>query len=67
MSKRLPTSGIEWLTDHELDDCKQLSCFLKDEEYPEDLHDIHNDYLLAQERDKIGNIEELIPNLIRQD
>ena len=31
--------------------------------YPEDLHDLHNDYPLAPERVKIGNIEKLIPNL----
>ena len=57
MSKQLSTSGFEWMTDDELDDWKHLSCFLEvDLEYPEDLHDLHNDYLLAQERVKIGNI-----------
>ena len=30
---------------------------------PEDLHDLHNDYPLAPERIKIGNVEKLIPNL----
>ena len=45
MSKQLPTSGFEWITDDELDDCKHMSCFLEvDLEYPEDLHDLHNDY-----------------------
>ena len=34
-----------------------------DLEYPEDLHNLHNDYPLAQERIKIGNVEKLIPNL----
>ena len=34
-----------------------------DLEYPENLHDLHNDYPLAQERVKIGNIEQLIQNL----
>ena len=57
MSKQLPTSGFKWMTDDELDDLKHLSCFLEvDLEYPEDLHDLHNDYPLAQERVKIGNI-----------
>ena len=54
MSKPLPTSGLEWMTDDELDDLKHLSCFLEvDLEYPEYLHDLHNDYPLAPERVKI--------------
>ena len=61
MSKQLPTSGFEWMTDDELDDWKHLSCFLEvDLEYPEDLHNLHNDYPLAPERIKIGNVEKLI-------
>ena len=64
MSKQLPTSGFEWMTHDEIDDWKHLSCFLEvDLEYPEDLHDLHNDYSLAPERVKILNIEKLIPNL----
>ena len=64
ISKQLPKSGFEWMTDDELDDWKHLSCFLEvDLEYPEDLHDLHNDYPLAPKRVKIGNIETLIPNL----
>ena len=64
MSKQLPTSGFEWITVDELDDWKHLSCILEvDLEYPEDLHDLHNDYPRALERVKIGNIEKLIPNL----
>ena len=57
-------SGFKWMTDDELDHWKHLSCILEvDIEYPEDLHDLHNDYSLAPERVKIGNIEKLIPNL----
>ena len=64
MSKQLPTSGFKWMTDDDLDDWKHLSCFFEvDLEYPEDLHDLHNDYPLAPDRVKIGNIETLIPNL----
>ena len=45
-------------------DWKHLSCFLEvDLEYPEDLHDLHNDYPLASEHVKVGNIEKLIQNL----
>ena len=52
------------MTDNELDDWKHLSCFLEvDLEYPEDLHNLHNDYPLAPERIKIRSVERLIPNL----
>ena len=48
MSKPLPTSGFEWMTDDEIDDRKHLSCILDDDlEYPEHLHNLHNDYPLA--------------------
>ena len=64
MSKQLPVSGFEWLIDNELDDWKNLSCFLEvDLEYIEQLHDLHSYYPLAPERNKIGNVEKLIPNL----
>ena len=64
MSKPLPTSGFEWMTDDEIDDWKHLSCILDvDLEYPEDLHNLHNDYPLAPERVKMGNVEKLMPNL----
>ena len=64
MSKQLPTFGFKWMIDDELDDWKHLSCFLEvDLEYPEDLHDHHNDYPLALEHIKIRNVAKLIPNL----
>ena len=64
MSKQLPTSGFKWMSDEELDDCKHVSCFLEvDLEYPEQLHNLHNDYPLALECMKIGNVEKLIPNM----
>ena len=52
------------MTDDGLDDWKHLSFILEvDLQYPEHLHDLHNDYRLAPERVKIGNVEKLIPNL----
>ena len=43
---------------------KHLSSFLEvDVDYPEDLHDLHNDYPLAPECVEIGNVEKLFPNL----
>ena len=64
MSKQLPTTGFEWMTDNELEDWKHLSCLLEvDLEYSEDLYDLHNDYPHAPERIKIGNVEKLIPDL----
>ena len=57
MSKPLPTSGFDWMTDDDLDDWKHLSCFLEVDEYPQQLHDIHNDYPLASERVKIEDVQ----------
>ena len=52
------------MIDDELDDCKHLSCILEvDLEYPEDLHDLHNDYHIAKECVEIEDVEQLIPNL----
>ena len=57
MSKQLPTSGFEWMTDDELDDWKHVSCILEvDLEYPVNLYNLHIEYSLAQERVKIGNV-----------
>ena len=64
MSKQLSTSEFEWMTNDELDDWKHLSRIHEvDLDYPEDLHNLHNDYPLALECVKIGNIEKLIPYL----
>lgn len=64
MSKPLPTGGFQWMTDHELKHWQKYPCILEvDMKYPEDLHDLHNDYPLAPERMMIGGVEKLIPNL----
>ena len=64
MCNPLPVGNFKWMSDSELTDWKNHSSVLEvDLEYPEDLHDLHNDYLLAPERLKIGGVEKLIPNL----
>ena len=64
MSKKLPTKGFEWMSDKELKDWKKHPCISEvDLEYPQELHDLHNEYPLAPERIKIDNIDKLIPNL----
>ncbi|XP_065665454.1 uncharacterized protein LOC136086885 [Hydra vulgaris] len=52
MSKPLPTHSIKWMDEHEIENWKSISCILEvDLDYPEYLHDEHNDYPLAPERD----------------
>ena len=64
MSKQLPTSGFEWMTDDELDDWEHMSCILDVYlENPEQLHHLDNNYSLAPERVKTGNVKKLIQNL----
>ena len=64
MCNPLPVGNFEWMSDSELKNWKNHPSALEvDLEYPEDLHDLHNDYPLAPERLKIGGVEKLIPNL----
>ena len=59
MSQYLPTGGFEWLTEKEVDlskynDESEKGLILEvDLEYPEELHDLHNDYPLAAEKIKV--------------
>ena len=54
MSTQLPTSGYKWMIDDEFDNWKHLSCILEvDLEYPEDWHNLHNDYPLAPDALKL--------------
>ena len=59
MSQYLPTGGFEWLTEEEVDlskynDESEKGLILEvDLEYPEELHDLHNDYPLAAEKIKV--------------
>ena len=65
MSKKLPTHGFKWMNDKELLVWRKIPCILEvDLEYPNELHDLHNDYSLAPERIMCKNkLEKLIPNL----
>ena len=64
MSKPLPVRNFEWMDEKELENWKNIPCILEvNLEYPEYLHDLHNEYPLAVEKMKIGNVEKLIPNL----
>ena len=74
MSKKLPTHGFKWMSSGELETLfeqqelhtwNKTPCFLEvDLQYPEKLHDLHNDYPLCPERVKCkNNVEKLIPNL----
>ncbi|XP_065639613.1 uncharacterized protein LOC136072342 [Hydra vulgaris] len=72
MSKPLPTHGFQWMSKEELKKWKSISCIVEvDLEYPEHLHDLHNDYPLAPEKLKIDSfygssgskVKKLVPNL----
>ena len=64
MSKKLPTRGFKWMNDRELNLWEKIPCILEvNLEYPEKLHDLHNDYPLAPERINCDKVEKLIPNL----
>ena len=74
MSQKLPTGGFKKLTDKEINNLynnqilqvwEKTPCILEvDLEYPENIHDTHNDYPLCPERVKCKNgVEKLIPNL----
>ena len=64
MSKPLPTHGFEWMKVDELETWELHSCILEvDLEYPENLHELHNDYPLAPEQIVVNKVSKLIPNL----
>ena len=65
MPKFLSTNGFKWIDPKELDLNKYTSnslmgCVLEvDLEYPKELHELHNDYLLVP--DKIETKKEMLP------
>ena len=74
MSEKLPIHSFKWLSSGEMERLfnnqvvqiwEKTPCILEvDLEYPEDLHDLHNDYPFCPERVECKNgVEKLIPNL----
>ena len=74
MSEKLPTHGFKWLSFVEIGKLfnnqvlqvwEKTPCILEvDLEYPENLHNLHNDYPFCPEKVKCKNgVEKLIPNL----
>ena len=74
MSQKLPVNSFYWLTDKEIKNLFKIQvvqfwertpCILEvDIEYPEELHDLHNDYPLCPERVECDRgVKKLIPNL----
>ena len=74
MSEKLPTHGFKWLSFVEIEKLfnnqvlqvwEKIPCILEvDLEYPENLHDLHNDYPFCPERVECKNgVKKLIPNL----
>ena len=65
MSQYLPTGGFRWMTQKQIDKITNLAKYKEDNkkgmilevdlEYPEELHDLHNDYPLAPEKVKVSN------------
>ena len=65
MSQYLPTGNFKWMTDKEINkidlgkykaDGKKGLIPEVDLEYPQELHDIHNDYPVTPEKVKVSNI-----------
>ena len=74
MSEKLPVHNFKWMTNKEIENLfnnqivqvwKKTPCILEvDLEYPEELHNHHNDYPLCPERVECDNgVKKLIPNL----
>ena len=51
MSQPFTTGNFKWMTVKQLDNWTTHPCILEvDFEYPQELHDLHDDYPLAPER-----------------
>ena len=74
MTLKLPVHSFKWMSNKEIENIfnnrivqvwEKTPCILEvDLEYPEELHDLHNDYPLCPERVECDNgVKKLIPNL----
>ena len=74
MSEKLPVHSFKWMTNQEIENIfnnqivqvwEKTPCILEvDLIYPEELHDLHNDYPLCPERVECDKgVKKLIPNL----
>jgi hypothetical protein len=65
MSQPLPIRDFKWMSGEELEKWRNYGCMIVevDLEYPEELHDKHNEYPLAPERMEVNKMDKLIPNL----
>ena len=74
MSQKLPVHSFKWMSNKEIENIfnnqivqvwKKTPCILEvDLTYPEELHDLHNDYPLCPERVECDKgVKKLIPNL----
>ena len=64
MCQKLPVKDFAWMTVGEISDWRNTPCILEaDLEYPNELHDFHNEYPLAPEKICVNKVDKLIPNL----
>ena len=73
MSQKLPVINFEWIEDtfqfnedfiKSYDEESDEGHFLEvDVQYPEKLHELHNDLLFLPERTKLGKVETVVTNL----
>ena len=62
MCQPLPVRNFEWMGESE--SWREVPCILEvDLEYPEELHDLRNNYPLVPENVRVDRVERLIPNL----
>ena len=64
MCQTLPVKDFTWMTVGEISDWGNTPCILEvDLEYPNELHDFHNEYPLAPEKICVNKVDKLTPNL----